>query len=213
MKTNKGFNNKEIFNEILFETKNFKVIPSLGSLVEGWLLIVPKDYYLCFGKIKSKELNDELNYLIDHVTQIIKNEYGNYIIFEHGPIEELTLVGCGVDYAHIHIVPIELDLSTINSISKSSWNWDAASGIEDSISFHDNGIPYIYFQDNFGSKYIGTSSKIPSQFFRRIISDILGVPEKFNWKEFYLLDNISATYAKLAKYKKNISELKLLEHA
>ena len=30
------------YDNTIFETKNFVVMPSLGSLVAGWLLVVPK---------------------------------------------------------------------------------------------------------------------------------------------------------------------------
>jgi hypothetical protein len=37
------------WNEFLIETENFAVVPSLGALVEGWLLMVPKEHYISMG--------------------------------------------------------------------------------------------------------------------------------------------------------------------
>ena len=35
----------------LVETENFVVVPSLGALVEGWLLIVPKAHHISYGAL------------------------------------------------------------------------------------------------------------------------------------------------------------------
>ena len=42
---NKNFNDKEFYNQRLYETDNFAVIPALGAIVKGWLLIIPKECY------------------------------------------------------------------------------------------------------------------------------------------------------------------------
>ena len=106
----KKFNDLESYNVRLYETEHFAVIPSLGSIVEGWLLIIPKEHYLSYGYIESQALLDELKKLIDYVGGIVKQVYGDYVIFENGAYCSNKLVGCGVDYAHIHIVPIKIDL-------------------------------------------------------------------------------------------------------
>ena len=144
----KRFDTDEVYNEILFETKNFKVIPSLGSMVEGWLLVIPKEHYISYGEITDKILLDELNMLMDYVGNIIKNEYGDYIIFEHGPSEEKSKIGCGVDYAHIHIVPITLNLDLINSLSNERFQWNKVEGIHSASNYTSTEQAYLYFQDN-----------------------------------------------------------------
>ena len=56
----KKFNDLVSYNVRLYETENFAVIPSLGSIVEGWLLIIPKKHYLSYGYLSSEELYKEL---------------------------------------------------------------------------------------------------------------------------------------------------------
>ena len=205
MMVNKGFNTDEFYNKILFESDNFKVIPSLGSLVEGWLLVIPKEHYISYGEITDSMLLSELEKLISDVCKIVKNEYGDYIIFEHGPVIEKSFVGCGVDYAHIHIVPINLTLNKIIELSDQNIEWHSADNIKATSNYINKGQPYLYFKDNLNNSYIGTSSQIPSQFFRRIISKLIGKPEMFNWKDYLFLNNVTNTYKKL-EGKSNINK-------
>ena len=196
----KDFNTLEAYNEVLFETENFKVIPSLGSLVEGWLLVIPKSHYISYGEINDVLLLEELNTLVDYVCNILYSEYGNYIIFEHGPFEKKSKVGCGVDYAHIHIVPINLKFDEVNSFSNPSIQWCKVEGIISASRYIELGQEYLYFQDCHNNSYLGTGVEIPSQYFRRIIANIIGTPETFDWKSYLYLDNITNTYTRLKKY-------------
>ena len=40
-----------VWNEPILESQNFVVVPSLGSLVEGWTLLLPKSHYLSMGAL------------------------------------------------------------------------------------------------------------------------------------------------------------------
>ncbi len=211
MIVNKGFNTDEFYNRILFESQNFKVIPSLGSLVEGWLLVIPKKHYISYGEITNSLLLEELEMLIYDVSKAIQNEYGEYIIFEHGPIVEMSSVGCGVDYAHIHIVPINLVLKQIKELSGQTIQWEKVESINSTSFYTNSGQSYLYFQDNHRNSYIGTSDKIPSQFFRRVISEVIGKPKMFDWNNHFFLDNITNTYKRLKNYSEvnNLTKLSM----
>jgi hypothetical protein len=64
----------QIENTVLFETDEFVVVPSLGSLVEGWLLIVSKEHYLCMAEAPPS-LIDELLALQQFVRGVIVDKY------------------------------------------------------------------------------------------------------------------------------------------
>ena len=48
----------EDWDEPLFESPNFVVLPSLGALVEGWLLLVPKKHFICMGELPDSVANE-----------------------------------------------------------------------------------------------------------------------------------------------------------
>src|SRR5258708_29134184 len=96
------------WNEPLFESENFVVVPSLGALVEGWFLLLPKDHYLCMGAL-PQSLLDEMMQLRQTVLSFAEGTYEDICAFEHGPHQENRSIGCGVDHAHLHLVPFSFD--------------------------------------------------------------------------------------------------------
>ena len=74
----------KIYNTILDETDNFIVLPTLGSLVEGYILIVSKRHIYNMGELTEKE-QDEYIYLLNKYKELFNKIYGKYpITFEHG---------------------------------------------------------------------------------------------------------------------------------
>ena len=202
------FANDEFFNQTLFESTHFKVIPSLGSLVEGWLLILPKMHFISLGAINDYYLYEELEVLIDKICAIVKKEYGDYIVFEHGPARENSVVGCGVDYAHLHIVPIKIDLIHYSHTQLEGCSWSKVQNINSTADFYNQDKPYLFVQDRLENLFIGTAPEIPSQAFRKIIAEHLGIPDKYDWKQYPFLSNIRRTIEKFASYKKEIIVIK-----
>lgn len=79
---------KENFgNRILFETENFLVFPTLGQIVEGYLLIASKEHYLNIGEIPL-ELYPELEKLQHKVRKVLEDNYYTPLFFEHGPASD-----------------------------------------------------------------------------------------------------------------------------
>ncbi len=177
----------------LIESENFKVIPSLGSIIPGWLLVVPKEFKLNFSELSVEEVI-ELESLVSNVKEHFYHLFDTRgVVFEHGPRVLNTKVGCSVDYAHLHVVPIELSLELIFEYGDHRLDWVQISGLSqlNEMSIKDSG--YLYFRDTENFHYVSSDGDIPSQFFRRIIANQMAVPEKFNWKEFPFLENVSKT--------------------
>lgn len=179
------------YDTLLEETKSFVVMPTIGSLVAGWQLIVPKRHVLnCAQLTKCEKL--ELSALINRrVEQTHLAFDGDAFIFEHGAIEDKSLFGCGVDHAHIHIVPLEFDLVTafLSSVEK-------CKTIEKSITkFYEEtectGEPYwLVGCSNQSTSHILSSMKPQSQFFRRLIAERLGIYDVYDYK-LHALEHMS----------------------
>ena len=45
-------------NRIVWETKNFVVFPTEGCFQIGYLLVMPKQHFLCFGELDSEALTE-----------------------------------------------------------------------------------------------------------------------------------------------------------
>lgn len=178
-------------NRIIFETQNFVVLPSIGSFVEGYLLIVTKQHYTCIGGI-SLEMYDELKFLINTCKTLIKEIYDkNSIMFEHGSTSCCTKVGGCVDHAHLHIVPINEDITP--EISKFDTKLNLMNSIYDLEEYGKNDLPYLYYQDINNHDYIVDADIIPSQFFRQVICKKLNIIDKWDWRKMYELENLQKT--------------------
>ena len=169
------------WNKPLFESPNFVVLPSLGALVEGWLLLVPKKHYICFGAMPSS-LDFEMSKLKDFVRSVLEQHYGQIWAFEHGPHKPNCDVGCSVDHAHLHLVPLKFDLvSAMDSFLPQAASWIEANPNECRASYG-RGEDYLYLEHPTGKTQMISHSGIGSQLFRRAIAAQIGIPQQFNWR-------------------------------
>jgi len=182
----------EVWNEPLFESLNFVVLPSLGALVEGWLLLVPKQHFICIGALPDPMVT-EMQEMKHIICLNLQKSYGQVCAFEHGPSKANCSVGCGVDHAHLHFVPVAFDLSSAATPylpEKISWS-DA--GPEECRAAFNRGEDYLYLEQPIGAGRIATGQNFGSQVFRRAIAAQVGAVNQFNWREYPQLQNVSAT--------------------
>jgi ATP adenylyltransferase len=191
---------RELWDRPIFESRNFVALPTVGALVEGWLLVVPRTPALSFAQLPMP-LFPELQHFLKDVTTTIRSIYGPVSVFEHGPSCVASAVGCGVDYAHLHVVPLDCDLLAGAKKIAAQIQWARATSIE-GVSRHgkkDGG--YWFLQQTFGVAecYIGTSTdeKPVSQLFRKVIANHLGRPSNFDWNHYPGKTEIAATVEKL----------------
>src|SRR5438045_3937670 len=71
------------WDQVLLETHNFVAAPTLGAIVEGWLLLVPKRHCLSVGTL-PEAYRTELMRLKDELWSVLEEAYGPVAAFEHG---------------------------------------------------------------------------------------------------------------------------------
>jgi ATP adenylyltransferase len=182
----------EAWDRPVFESSNFVALPSLGSLVEGWLLLVPKEHYISMGSLPTS-LVTEMEEMKATVSAHVRNQYGEICVFEHGPAVASRKVGCSVDHAHLHIVPAAFDIGqAARPFMPNDAEWVRASWIE-CREAHQAGKDYLYFEQPLGYGRIATHSEFESQVFRRVIASEIGRPGDFNWREHPELSTVART--------------------
>ncbi len=98
------------WNRVILETDHFVAVPSKGSLVPGWTLIIPKLHCLSFSDVPTTWSN-ELVFVIRRVETALASQFTPATFFEHGPVALRSAFGCGIDHAHLHAVPLPFDLA------------------------------------------------------------------------------------------------------
>jgi diadenosine tetraphosphate (Ap4A) HIT family hydrolase len=188
------FKGANLGNRILFESKNFLVFPSIGQIVEGYLLIAPKKHYISVGGIPSA-LYKELESVQAKVRKVLTKNYCAPIFFEHGPASETKKAGCCVSHAHIHAVPVQLDV--FPDLSK-NFEFKKISSCADLKKQFEKGKPYFFLETNNCEKYLFNIPEIvPSQYIRKIIAEKIGKPVLWNWKVSPELETLVKTHEKL----------------
>jgi ATP adenylyltransferase len=181
------------WDRVLFETDHFLVVPTVGALVEGWLLVVTKQQYMCMGAVDS-EMFDELKRLKNYISLILHRHYGDVVVFEHGPHEPAERVGCGVDHAHLHVVPLNFDLlDAVPAVSNATLEWRAADGFQAAGNLFNARTPYLYVEQPVGNPKIAAAWDAPSQLFRRVIAQSIGSPGSFDWRTNPMELNVVST--------------------
>lgn len=186
-----------IWDKKLHETESFVSVPSVGALVEGYVLTIPKAHKICSGALNSDSLSRFWSFT-QQVKRAIEDEFGQSILFEHGPCREETVVGCGVDHAHIHIVPIDGPIREIAAdLNPTPISWESIDSIHALEEIYQGGNEYLLYADGDGSLTVGCAEEIRSQLFRRAIADVTGKQEKFDWNDHTFEGNVRSTIRRL----------------
>lgn len=188
----------KIPNRKLFETENFVVFPTVGQIVEGYLLIMPKSHTTSIANM-NKQLFDELEYVYSQTSNILESNYSKPIFFEHGVCRTAydNYNGCCVDHAHIHAVPAQVNVS--NELKK-EFKFTKIKKVSELAKIGKNGN-YLYVDDISGDKLVFEANSVRSQHIRYLIAEELNVPEKGDWYIYPGEQEINATIRKLSKEK------------
>ncbi len=174
------------YNEIIEETKNFRIIPGLGALTPGYILILPKKH--CYSMTNfNAELMLEYQNIIHKYRKLFKSIYHKYpIIFEHGTPDPCGLCASCVIHAHTHIINHhyqneeaiiqQLNFQKINNLTE--------------IKKDQN---YIYYQNHQGQEYITYNFEPISQIMRIFIAQDLNIKDQYDWRAFPFENNIHQT--------------------
>lgn len=180
----------------IFESPNFIAIPSLGALVEGWMLVVPRRHVLSIGTLPA-ELWSEFEGFKREVSDHVASAYGCVCAFEHGPSAPNRQAGCGVDHAHVHIVPIDFDLVAASGAKVPISNWEHASWSACSRAAA-SGLDYLFVEQPLGTGRMAAASQFSSQILRRTIAEGIGKADEFDWRSHRQEQNIERTMDRLS---------------
>jgi ATP adenylyltransferase len=193
--------NRKLWDTPLFESHSFVALPTVGAFIEGWLLVVPRAHALNYARISDDKWDEAENFLSE-VSRLVEAEYGQVAVFEHGPAARHSAVGCGVDYAHFHIVPTAHDIYKYSALISSDIKWRSYPDIRSIKALRNANDGYwALLQKQYSANLrIGTTtSSPPNQLFRRALAMAHGLDnEKFDWKHDSGESVIAATIERLA---------------
>ena len=179
----------DIPHAILYKSKHFYVLATLGEFITGYLLIIPERHVMSMAELTAEERSEFIDVLAD--TKFILNlayGYDNFLVWENGSGNS----GKGkakdsVVHSHVHIAPSNLTPEKITKLSGISL---------DKICYTDlpnyNLHSYLLVGGkNYNEWFINNNPDvyIPRQFIRQILAEEHGITgEKWNWRVYPFLD-------------------------
>ncbi len=169
-----------------------RVIVSLGAYVIGYFLLIPYMHYTSIASMRERELYQLIN-TAEQVQKAIKCvQQSNCIWFEHGSFVNTRTSPQSVDHCHLHIVPFDRPILPHIDFAKPI----KFSSVKEAYKYLMSAKPdsYIFIKDmNDQCFVIHPATIFPSQFIRRLMCDMLGIADKWDWREFLFNDNINKT--------------------
>ena len=178
-------------NTIIDESENFIVLPSIGALVDGYLMIVSKKHINSMSALKENQ-RIEYELLIEKYRNKFKKIYNKFpIIFEYGsPINNSDMKASSVIHAHTHIVNYEF--IDENQVIK-KLNFERI----DNLNYLSRKQNYIMYINQKNIYYISYNFESISQMMRKIIAKELGYEDKFDWKKRNVYRKYQFNYKKV----------------
>ena len=184
----------DVASRTILEEDDFRVLPSLGQIVPGYLLLVPNRHHRAFADMSLEELK-VAEALKTSVTSQIRSAYGDPLFFEHGA-RSSDSGGCGISHAHLHVVPFPNEKDPVEVLTR-SFPLDELSSLLD-LKHIQPGRSYLYYESVRGDKYALYPPFIPSQYIRRLLADALGA-EAWDWRKFGREERLLTTLARTSQ--------------
>lgn len=161
------------------QTEHFVALPTLGSLVTGWLLIVPRRKMDNLSFLDATE-QQALTAFVATMVDSVRDEESDVYLFEHGG-HVGSSISCGVDQAHLHIVPLPFDL-VAKATEAPGVQWTSLRCGEDPWGSNDP-TEYLGVCRAGEEWHLGRPHLPTSQWFRRLIAAELGIAERWDYRQ------------------------------
>lgn len=186
------FEKSNLPSRIIQETQHLIAVSALGSLLPGYILVLPKEHILSFAQLKAQFFSEVDTLICEIRWKVQQSIEMNTVIFEHGMITSSTpSVTCGacVDHAHIHICPTLNDFTP--DLDESSATRHMINRLDELSNLKTN---YLFYESLDGKKIVYELLKpVPSQYMRRLWANVLSIPDQWDWAIYPMPENIIKT--------------------
>lgn len=173
-------------NRPILRESDFFVLPSVGSIVPGWCMVVPDEHVTSAAHLTLDQRKVAFS-LVNFIGRHLSACFGTPVYwFEHGPARPGSAVGCSVDHAHLHVVPLPFDLPAAAVEDCPEYSWEEVTGLAEPASV----LSKLAMDDYVIAGAVDRKTCVftrggtfPSQLLRRIIARRCGRGDEWNWRE------------------------------
>jgi diadenosine tetraphosphate (Ap4A) HIT family hydrolase len=170
-------------SRIIAKLGGMVVLPTLGQLFEGSLLIMPLTHFETVADMPKEQLAACLR-LVSVFSERL-SPFGKPVVFEHGA-RVGTGRACGIYHAHVHIVPLPSDISIDDALPGAG---KVVATLEDAYEELKAEDAYLLFRDTFGRvRYVAgaeaDSENYGSQYFRKMLASHFNLKCPWDWRAY-----------------------------
>lgn len=169
---------------IITEIDDFYIIASLGQITNGgYTLLIPKEHVSCMGVLPLPRTTSAIAIAIK-IRNALSQEF-RFHPFSKYPITafEYGVVGQSVKHAHLHFLPVFLDLtSKIFADFPGFQTSEISNYLFLSNLYKECSEPYLFWTIPNGEGRVLWNPPAPMQYLRIVIAELLGYPERGNWR-------------------------------
>lgn len=184
---------RPIYDTVLRDTGTMVVTPTLGSIIPNWILAIPKRRAANAARWAAEERNDLLLGIND-ITRSFGRDPRDVVWFEHGATEPRSIVGCGVDHAHIHILlspPFSFERLCEEARAEVGLAWFLGRG--DAYAAIDSKRSYFVAGHSDHFLLAQSVETAGSQFFRKAIARIVDRDAAWDYRSHPHMENVAET--------------------
>ena len=179
-------------SEILAGSDNFTVVCDVSPLARGHVLVLSKRHLLSLSKCNDAELA-ELDTLRRRVSGVLADAYGHpAIAFEHGLCNRARAASCGIDHAHLHVLPLTRSLTALTALFRQDFATSMLAGLPSLPKAASAGDEYLLLVDRNNTHHFALTGEPTRQYFRRMVAVLQG-RDLWNWSDQILLGNHEET--------------------
>jgi diadenosine tetraphosphate (Ap4A) HIT family hydrolase len=160
-----------------WRSHDLAVLPSLGPLAIGHMLVVPIPHVTSFARFAQS--HPASSDVLREVIRRAEEHFGLCVAFEHGVLDtHQSSGGCGISHAHVHVVPVprHLEFPQIQGCAfRPVETWSELLGKSE------RHPSYLYLRLPDGSIFGAAARRLESQTLRRWVAAELGMSE-WDWR-------------------------------
>lgn len=183
---------------VLLESESFAVIPSIGPLVEGHVLLCPLKHFKSFAQMPAT-LEDDFVILKRQISEVLTAAFSHRVhCFEHGSAKAADQPMCTVEHAHLHFVPTDTE---IWPRIQNQFEWRQVGSSLAELASVVGDSEYLWYESPDGTAFVakGDEGTFESQYLRKVFAKALGCEEEWNWRETPRVPIMSETYTRVTR--------------
>jgi len=179
----------KISDRIIAENSDWYVVATLGQIIGGYALVIPKAHISCMGALTSHRPDNQAEAMLKitkETCHALSLEYRHdnsatpypVTLFEHG------IVGQTINHAHLHLLPTVIDLSQKIRADFPKAEFEELRCAARLQELYGKRLePYLFWTIPNGKSMVCWNPPAPPQYLRHIVAELLGHPERENWRD------------------------------